>query len=493
MRIPVVLSTDAGYAVPTYVTVFSLLSSAAPSTAYDISVLVPERLPAEIERRFTDLLEAHPACRLTFLPMAGAFSEVATSFSHISFVTYYRFLIPEVLTGESRCIYLDTDIVVRHDLSELYATDLEGCVAAGVKNPLLEERDPEIYRARCERLGIPDLKSYVNAGVLLLDLDALRASGLAESMKALVGHNDFPYDDQDVFNVVLHGKIKTLPLRYNAMTCYLYERRQDLVRPLFGAAEFAEAEYDATVIHYVSHLKPWKSRYIFGVREWYRVLSRIDPAVRRETVKPFLKKMRYPALRNFKEAVKLCLKWLCGRREKQMKAQKRGLFGKLATLKKCVRVLWKKAMHRGFITPTRQMIDKGFSLELKNGGKVILSERFFARRDLSLIADGGSITVGRDVFMNRNVSVTSLARVEIADGVTIANNVVIVDHDHSADGGFVAAPVKIGRGAWIGANAVILKGVTVGEGAVIAAGAIVNTDVPPHSVYINKNKILPRK
>lgn len=32
--------------------------------------------------------------------------------------------------------------------------------------------------------------------------------------------------------------------------------------------------------------------------------------------------------------------------------------------------------------------------------------------------------------MNRNVSVTSKQCVEIEDNVTIANNVVIVDHDH---------------------------------------------------------------
>lgn len=493
MRIPVVLATDAGYAVPTYVTVFSLLSSANAGTAYDISVFVPERLPEDVEKHFTDLLTHYPDASLTFLPMGGAFSEIATSISHISFVTYYRFLIPEVLTGVERCIYLDTDIVVRRDLSELYVTDLEGKLAAGVKNPQLDERDPEIYRARCEQLGIPDLDSYVNAGVLLLDLDAMRKTGVGDAMKALVGHNDFPYDDQDIFNSVLYGKIKLLPLRFNAMTCYLYERRQELVRPLFDPAELAEAACDATVIHYVSYLKPWKSRYIFGVREWHRAAARIDPAVRRGFIKPFLKARRYGFFKNLTEAVKLPLKWLCGRREKQLQKQRRGILGKLSTLNKCIRVFLKKCTHRGFYSPTKQMIDRGFSLELKNGGKVILSERVFARKNLMMLADGGSIIVGCDVFMNQNVSLTSLSRIEIADGVTIANNVVIVDHDHAADGGFVAAPVKIGRGAWIGANAVILKGVTVGEGAVIAAGAIVNTDVPPHTVYINKNKILPRK
>ena len=41
-----------------------------------------------------------------------------------------------------------------------------------------------------------------------------------------------------------------------------------------------------------------------------------------------------------------------------------------------------------------------------------------------------------------------------------------------------ARPVKIGRGAFIGARALILKGVTIGDRAIIGAGAVVTKDVP---------------
>ncbi len=43
------------------------------------------------------------------------------------------------------------------------------------------------------------------------------------------------------------------------------------------------------------------------------------------------------------------------------------------------------------------------------------------------------------------------------------------------------APVRIGRGAWIGARAMIVKGVTIGEGAVIGMGSVVTRDVPPRT------------
>lgn len=70
------------------------------------------------------------------------------------------------------------------------------------------------------------------------------------------------------------------------------------------------------------------------------------------------------------------------------------------------------------------------------------------------------------VFLNQNVSITCMDEISIGSGSIIANNVVMVDHDHDMkNGGFVKAPINIGEKVWIGANAVILKGVTIGNGS----------------------------
>jgi acetyltransferase-like isoleucine patch superfamily enzyme len=44
------------------------------------------------------------------------------------------------------------------------------------------------------------------------------------------------------------------------------------------------------------------------------------------------------------------------------------------------------------------------------------------------------------------------------------------------------APVRLCRGAWIGARSIILKGVTIGEGAVVGAGSVVTRDIPSYTV-----------
>lgn len=40
------------------------------------------------------------------------------------------------------------------------------------------------------------------------------------------------------------------------------------------------------------------------------------------------------------------------------------------------------------------------------------------------------------------------------------------------------APIRIGRGVWMGAHVTVLPGVTIGDNAIIAAGAVVAKDVP---------------
>ena len=49
----------------------------------------------------------------------------------------------------------------------------------------------------------------------------------------------------------------------------------------------------------------------------------------------------------------------------------------------------------------------------------------------------------------------------------------------------VIKPVRVGDGADIGVNAVLLPGVTIGKGAIVGAGAVVtrDTQVPPNAIY----------
>lgn len=143
-----------------------------------------------------------------------------------------------------------------------------------------------------------------------------------------------------------------------------------------------------------------------------------------------------------------------------------------------------KLMFGGRLTVgLKQLWGKNTKIVVTKRGKMIIGDMLEARRMDYISAQDGVMKIGNNVFMNQNVSVTCMESVDIGDGCIIANNVVIVDHDHDfVNGGFVSAPVKLENDVWIGANATVLKGVTIGEGAIVAAGSVVNKDVPAHTM-----------
>lgn len=99
---------------------------------------------------------------------------------------------------------------------------------------------------------------------------------------------------------------------------------------------------------------------------------------------------------------------------------------------------------------------------------------------------GKNITVGRNVFFNSGCRLQDHGGIFVGDNVLFGHNVVLATLDHDLDPArrslLHCAPIHIGNGVWVGANATITKGVTVGDGAVIAAGAVVTRDVPPRTV-----------
>ena len=102
----------------------------------------------------------------------------------------------------------------------------------------------------------------------------------------------------------------------------------------------------------------------------------------------------------------------------------------------------------------------------------------------------GGIVIGNRVGMS-HVNITSFNNVTIEDDVLIGSGVKIWDTDfHSVnyedrmkDKGAKSAPIKIEKGAFIGACSIILKGVTIGERAVIGAGSVVTKDVPADEIW----------
>ena len=102
--------------------------------------------------------------------------------------------------------------------------------------------------------------------------------------------------------------------------------------------------------------------------------------------------------------------------------------------------------------------------------------------------DGGEISLGDNVFINRNCIFVAKESISVGNNCSFGPNVCVYDHDHAFGRAkqngekFRCKPISIGDGCWIGANVTILKGTQIGDNCVIGAGCVVSGTIPANTL-----------
>lgn len=200
--------------------------------------------------------------RLAGLPVSGRYTAAM----------WYRILLPELLPGVERVLYLDVDTIVLDDLSPLWRLDLGGRLVAAVTNVF-----EDWSRHRPEQLGIA-ARDYFNSGVLLLNLDEMRVARATEALREVAARQaGVPgWPDQDALNIVLGGRRLELHPRWNAMNSVLALPGAESV---YGDRALAEARARPAIRHFEGpeHNKPWHPESRVPGRELYLSHRRATP------------------------------------------------------------------------------------------------------------------------------------------------------------------------------------------------------------------------
>ena len=119
------------------------------------------------------------------------------------------------------------------------------------------------------------------------------------------------------------------------------------------------------------------------------------------------------------------------------------------------------------------------------------------------IERGANFGTGKGIRIGNNsgIGVNACIRgpLEIGNDVMMGPEVIIITSNHNHDDistpmrfqGYKIEPVIIGDDVWIGTRAIILPGKKIGKGAIIGAGAIVTKDVPDYAIVAgNPAKVL---
>ncbi len=95
-------------------------------------------------------------------------------------------------------------------------------------------------------------------------------------------------------------------------------------------------------------------------------------------------------------------------------------------------------------------------------------------------APGATLTIGDGVTINFGCTLSAESSVVLGDRVSLGPYVRIADHDEPGDAApGKPAPVSIGDDVWLAARVRVLRGATIGAGTVVTAGSVVSGVLPP--------------
>ncbi|HUR41101.1 MAG TPA: glycosyltransferase family 8 protein [Verrucomicrobiae bacterium] len=170
--------------------------------------------------------------------------------THFHRSIWFRTLLPELLPHLDRVLYLDADTLVLAPLAPLYGTDLSRHLFAAVTNPLY----PFMENWPVTRLGLPDGSRYINSGVLLLNLDAMRRAGTTEQLRRYaVAHPENRYPEQDALSSLFHEQCLFLHPRWNVQTT-LYDLAPGELP--FPEPVVRETRSNPAIAHFIGPFKP---------------------------------------------------------------------------------------------------------------------------------------------------------------------------------------------------------------------------------------------
>jgi len=125
----------------------------------------------------------------------------------------------------------------------------------------------------------------------------------------------------------------------------------------------------------------------------------------------------------------------------------------------------------------------------RRSGLIRQGARIHPTAEIGLVrADGhkSNLTIGAHSFLG-TVTIALHEEVNIGENVCINDGVQLLTASHDVSDpqwNHVKARISVDDYAWIASNAIILPGVHIGKGAVVGAGAVVSRDVAPGSIVV---------
>lgn len=242
--VPIVFSCDDNYIPFLAVALESLEENASKNFEYDIKVLHANSINAENQKRILDEYNTG-VFHIVFDDITSMVESLNNKFhtrDYYSKATYYRVFIPNLYKQYNKVLYLDSDIVVKGDISEMYNIDI-GNNLIGATTDEFVYKTPVFASYFTNRVTVKRVKDYFNAGIIIMNCKRMREVDFEGKFVDLITKVTFNVaQDQDYLNAICKGKVKYIDGTWDKMPF----------------ADEKIKEKDVKIFHFNLDLKPWQ-------------------------------------------------------------------------------------------------------------------------------------------------------------------------------------------------------------------------------------------
>lgn len=240
-RIPIFFAIDDAYIPLLTVALKSLIDNASKDYYYCIKILhtdVQEEHMKQVKKYESENVN------IEFVDLSYYIEKVKDKLytrDYYTNTTYFRLFLPELYPQYDKVLYLDSDIIVLGDISELYNTDMGTNLVAAAPDDIIQKN--KVFQDYAELVvGVAKYQNYFNAGVLLMNLDELRKFKFQEKFLYLLSTVKFSVaQDQDYLNRLCKGRVTLISHDWDVMPYVNDETKPE----------------DIKLIHYNFAYKPW--------------------------------------------------------------------------------------------------------------------------------------------------------------------------------------------------------------------------------------------
>lgn len=258
--IPIFFAVDDGYIPFLAVTIESILENASEENFYEIKVLYTN-ISSDYMKRIKKLEKDN--LKIEFVNLNYYIDSIKDKLytrDYYSKTTYFRLFIPSLYPQYDKALYLDADIVLNADVAELYNIDIKDNLVGAAPDEVVGFTP--IYREYVEKVvGVSSYKHYFNAGVLIMNLKALREFNFQEKFLYLLEKVTFTVaQDQDYLNRICKGRVYFL----------------DVVWDKMPVGRRTIANQDIKLVHYNFAQKPWHYETVLYEEYFWKYAEKTD-------------------------------------------------------------------------------------------------------------------------------------------------------------------------------------------------------------------------